>query len=194
MRKSSAVSADGVAQVVGRAVKTMRHRAGLTLAEVARRAEVTQSFLSQVENGRSMPSLLTLHFIAEALGVSAHTLLEGEDAQAVSLVRASEGTSYERSDVPGAAVERFLTHGRPGLEAGEVRATPGSDSGEHVGHQGEELVYVLEGTIEVQLEGRDPVQLAAGDALSYPGTIPHRWQVTSKQQARFLVIATPASF
>lgn len=192
--RQDAAAADGLAASLGRAMRGVRKRAGLTLAEVASRGGVTQAFLSQVENGRSMPSLLTLHRVADALGVSAHALLAGSGAEAVSLVRRDEGRQFERTEVRGAVLERFLTRGRHQMEPGEVWAAPGAESGEHVDHAGEEFVYVLGGRIAVELKGAAVEELGPGDCLYYPASIPHRWVVQSEKPARFLVVASPASF
>lgn len=186
-------ASDEVASAVGRAVRAARSRAGLTLSEVAKRSNVTQAFLSQVEHGRTMPSLLSLHRIADALGVSAQALLVDRDEE-VSLVRAGEGRRYERSERAGAVLERFLADGRHLMEPAEVWAAAGADSGEPVSHAGEELLFVLEGRLAVVL-GEDPeVELAGGDCFYYPAPLPHRWRVLGDAAARFLVIATPASF
>lgn len=179
---------------VGQAVRGARVRAGLTLVELGRSAGVTEAFLSQLENGRSMPSLLTLHRIAESLGVSAQTLLPGEEPDVVSLVRAGDGRLYERGEVPGAMLERFLIRGRRLMEPSEIRAEPGSTSGDFVAHSGEEMLYVLAGRLRVELRGAETEELGRGDCLYHPATIPHRWEVVGARPAQFLVIATPSSF
>jgi transcriptional regulator with XRE-family HTH domain len=196
---SRAVSSDGIASAelamsVGLAVRNARLRAGLTLVELGGRSGVTQAFLSQLENGRSMPSLLTLHRIAEALGVSAQTLLPGEEPELVSLVRVGEGRQYDRAEVPGAMMERFLVSGRRQMEPCEVRAVAGSASGEFVEHNGEEMLYMLSGRLKVELDNLRVEVLGAGDCLYYPATVPHRWEVVGATDASFLVIATPPSF
>jgi quercetin dioxygenase-like cupin family protein len=61
----------------------------------------------------------------------------------------------------------------PGREAVQVRVdfAPGTAFGKHT-HPGEEIIYVLEGTLEYQIEGKPPVTLKAGDVLFIPaGTI-----------------------
>ena len=63
--------------------------------------------------------------------------------------------------------------GVPGREVIQVRVdfAPGAAFGEH-SHPGAEIAYVLEGTLEYQLEGKPPVTLKAGEALFIPaGTI-----------------------
>ncbi len=179
---------------VGLAVRAARKRAGLTLVELGVRSGVTQAFLSQLEKGRSMPSLLTLHRIAEALGVSAQTLLPGDEPDLVSLVRVGEGRLYDRSEVPGDMLERFLVRGRRQMEPCEVRAAPGSVSGDFVEHHGEEMLFILAGQLLVDLQGLRTEVLGPGDCLYYPASLPHRWEVLGEVEAGFLVIATPPSF
>lgn len=61
----------------------------------------------------------------------------------------------------------------PGREAVQVRVDidPGVAFGKHT-HPGEEIIYVLDGTLEYQIEGKPPVTLKAGDVLFIPaGTI-----------------------
>ena len=140
-----------------------------------------------------MPSLLTLHRIAEALGVSAQALVS-EDAGAVTLLRHGEGREYQRSDIEGSVLERFLAQGRRLMQPGEIWAAPKSDSGAFVSHAGEEFLYVLEGRLRIVLEHVSEEELGAGDCLYYPATVPHRWRVVGRRPCRFLVIATPASF
>ena len=188
------IESDGLALAVGAAVRTARSRAGLTMAELGSRSGVTQAFVSQLESGRSMPSLITLHRIAQALGVSAQSLLPDNETEAVSLIRAGQGREYERSEAHGTVLERFLVSGRRQMEPGEVWAEPGSESGDFLSHNGEELLYVLEGRIRVHLQGARSEVLAKGDCLYYPASIPHRWEVAGQARAGFLVIATPSSF
>lgn len=61
----------------------------------------------------------------------------------------------------------------PGREAIQVRVdlAPGVAFGKHT-HPGEEIIYVLEGSLEYEIEGKPPVTLKAGDVLFIPaGTI-----------------------
>jgi mannose-6-phosphate isomerase-like protein (cupin superfamily) len=79
------------------------------------------------------------------------------------------------------------------MEPTKVNAKPGSTSGLHVDHAGDELLYVLAGTVRVELRDFRTEELEAGDCFYYPATVPHRWAVTGQRPARFLVIATPSS-
>lgn len=182
--------ARALASAIGRTIRQLRADAGLTLQDVADRSGVSQPFLSQLENGRSMPSLLTLHRVARALGTTTQGLLSDEDTDAVSLVRQGEGREYEL--VPGTTV-RFLASGRRTMEPNEVRVRAGSDSGAHLEHQGEELIFVIDGEIEVTVGSR-VVRLGPDDTLLYPATMPHYFRAVGRRRARFLMVSSPPSF
>ena len=76
--------------------------------------------------------------------------------------------SLQRSDL--------LQHdlGVPGREVVQVRVDlePGASSIKY-SHPGEEIAYVLEGSLEYQLEGGQPVMLNAGEALFIPAGVAH---------------------
>jgi transcriptional regulator with XRE-family HTH domain len=62
---------------LGQRIHQLREEAGLTLAALAARAEISTSYLGDIEHERTMPSLERLQWIAEALGLNARQLLEG---------------------------------------------------------------------------------------------------------------------
>jgi quercetin dioxygenase-like cupin family protein len=77
---------------------------------------------------------------------------------------------------PGIGRTEVLRHdlGSPGREVVQVRVdfAPGAAFGNHT-HPGEEIAYVLEGSLEYQVEGRPPVTLKAGEALFIPAGAVH---------------------
>jgi transcriptional regulator with XRE-family HTH domain len=185
-------SDQALASAVGLAVSAARARSGLTMAVLAQRAKVSQPFLSQVENGRAMPSLASLYRIARALGLTVQALLDTDHVdERISVVRAHEGRAV--SDDAGFR-ERFLIPGQRLMQSGEVTASPGSDSGQVATHQGEELLYVISGRVRMEFDGDEPVTLSAGDLLYYPATIAHRWFAVGDQPTRFLFVHTPPGF
>ena len=106
-------------------------------------------------------------------------------------MRRGEGETYELTD--GGSV-RFLSRGEAHLmEPNEVEFEPGAGT-VNAGHEGEEVIYILEGRLRVELEGIDPVELARGDVYTYPATIPHRISAAGQAGCRFLVVTSPPSF
>jgi transcriptional regulator with XRE-family HTH domain/mannose-6-phosphate isomerase-like protein (cupin superfamily) len=65
-------------------LKRARQKAGLSLREVSRQLDISASFLSQIENGKSTPSVATLYSMAQLLGVTIDELFSGEQADAAS--------------------------------------------------------------------------------------------------------------
>ena len=185
------VDGDAVAATLGAALRRLRKAQGLTLQQLASRCGLSQPFLSQLENGKAMPSLMALHSVAQALETTAHSLLQPEERWDISLVRHGEGETYQL--VEGGSV-RFLTRGGSHLmEPNEVRFEPGAGT-VNAGHEGEELIYVLEGCLRMELEDSDPVELAVGDVLTYPATIPHTMTAAGQAGCRILVVTSPPSF
>lgn len=72
----------GVGQL-GSKLRLARRQAGLSLRELARQLSVSPSFLSQMENGKSQPSVATLYSIAQVLGVSIDELFHADDPAGV---------------------------------------------------------------------------------------------------------------
>src|ERR1700710_2539455 len=67
---------EGGMEDLGRRLKEVRVRAGLTLRELARQADVSPSLISQIENGKSQPSVATLYTFSRLLHVSVDELFE----------------------------------------------------------------------------------------------------------------------
>ncbi|MEU1599875.1 XRE family transcriptional regulator [Streptomyces sp. NPDC005708] len=175
-----------------------RRRKGLTMQKLADLSGISQPFLSQLENGHHMPSIITLHKIAHILRVNARDFLDSEDAaeqqpsrtESIQLVRAHERSRYELA--PGSRV-RFLVHGHTRMEPNEVIAIPGSDSSSHTEHEGEEFIYLLSGSLRVTLGERTEV-LNEGDFIYYPAQIPHSWACEGNVSAHFIITSSPSSF
>ncbi|CAN5528469.1 cupin domain-containing protein [soil metagenome] len=168
---------------IGREIRAARRHADLTLKQLGELTGLSHSYLSEVENGHSQLSINNLYVVAEALGTTPRDLLITEDRSLVSVVRADEGI---RPDVEPQT--RVLVNGpHRELESMEYVLQPGYDTGVFE-HTGDELFYVLEGTIAVQVGSAPSVELSVGDTISYPATTPHRLTVVGDQTARVLIV------
>ena len=178
-----------VAPQLGSALRKRRQAAGMTMQELADLCGLSQPFLSQIENSRAMPSLFALHRVAKALGTTTVGLLDSGYSE-VTLVRADQGEAFVLGE--GACI-RLLTPGEGHrLEANETVAEP-NVVGDVTVHEGQEVIRVLEGALEIRLGDRDPVALHPGDTMSYPSTTPHQW-ISGDDGARFLIVTSPPSF
>ncbi|MCX5241750.1 helix-turn-helix domain-containing protein [Streptomyces prunicolor] len=165
---------------VGAAVRRRRRALSLTLAVVAERSGLSVPFLSQVENDRARPSRSSLEKVADALRTTAVELLAAADpACSVDVVRAEE------PEAGGAPRMRSLVRGHHQLHASEF--TGDHDAGREFQHRNDELMYVAEGAVEIEAEGR-AYRLVRGDTMYLTGGVRHRWRATVPD-TRVVVVA-----
>lgn len=186
-------NAGALAAAIGMSIRRLRSDAGLTVQALSDVSGLSQPFLSQLENGKSMPSIMTLHKVAAALGTTAQALIALNTPEIAGVVRAGQGRQFVLKD--GATV-RFLAQNRTLIEATEVVAGPGVDSGvfSHAGHLGEEMIHVLDGSLEVTVGGTRTEVLEGGDTICYAADTSHLWRVVGDKDVRFLMFTTPPTF
>lgn len=183
--------ADSTKELVGRAVKSAREATGMSMRSLASRCGVSQPFLSQVERGTAAPSLSTLYRIAEALGTTPAALLPARPAASQPvLVRAGEGERFPLNDKANAAVGRLLLSDEGHvLEMYDYDLRPGADVDAWFASEGDLLVFVIEGRLDVLMNEGVRYQLGAGDTLLHANEVPHRWDLPSDEHTRVLLIA-----
>jgi transcriptional regulator with XRE-family HTH domain len=174
-----------------RAIRTLRR---VTLRTVAERAELSESFLSQVERGRANASIASLKRIAAALGVNVADLFEpnGTRARPRVLQKASRPALTF-----GTLGRKFMLTPRP-LEHLQVMVgefEPGGSTGDEPYTHGdsEELLVVLEGTVHLQL-GTEVFELRKGDSIDYRSSVPHRLVNAGVGIAEVMWVISPPSY
>ncbi|MEU5536342.1 XRE family transcriptional regulator [Streptomyces sp. NPDC020362] len=168
---------------VGAAVRRRRRALELTLAVVAERSGLSVPFLSQVENDRARPSRTSLEKLADALRTTAVELLAAADpACSVDVVRADPTAEGEGDVTPRT---RSLVRGHHQLHASEF--TGDHEAGREFQHRNDELMYVADGAVEIEAEGR-AYRLGRGDTLYLTGGVRHRWRATVPD-TRVVVVA-----
>lgn len=188
-------SRDGVdVESLGMRIRFLRKAKQLTLARVAGATGLTAGFLSQVENGQTNISLSALYRVARALETTAPELLAQVDEPLVSVVRNGEGSwrSVDSGD-PRQLARSLTSTPRVRVEARECLIEPGFRSEPAWSHVGEEVVFVLEGSFSVQVDGHGIETLHPGDSMVFPANVPHRW-IGGDADTRILnVIALPGT-
>jgi transcriptional regulator with XRE-family HTH domain len=178
---------------LGPRIRSLRHARRVTLRELAERAGVTESFLSQVEREVTSPSIASVQRIARALDLGIAELF-AEEPPLGRVVRRAERRRIAYSGL--GAVDEFLTNGRDGrLQVILSTLDPGGGTGEegYTHDSDEEVVIVLEGRLELWV-GDEHYRLETGDAIRYPSRVPHRNQNPGPGPARILFMLTPPSF
>jgi transcriptional regulator with XRE-family HTH domain len=190
MNKIADVSpgADETADVlatIGRNIRQLRSEKGLTLQVLAERTRLSPSMLSLLERGKTGPSIGTLVVIASALGAQTSDLLAGDRGAADDIVsRVTDQRVYETA---AGVTRRILKQDRArGVEIAINIYKPGTASApEPVSHEGCEYGVVLDGTLDVTVNGRSHT-LQQGDLVSYDSTKPHRFANSGAAPARTL--------
>lgn len=185
--------AEPAAGAVGAAVREERTRRQMSTRALAAAAGVSQPFLTNVENGRVMPSISSLYSIAGALGVTASALLPEQPIR-LEVVRAGAGARMLIQDDGSAGYSQLLTGARGrALEAYRFDLAPGFDEDQPYVHDGEDFVHVLAGTLIYRYEDHGDVVLAAGDCLWVDGRGAHTWAVPADQSGSTIVMLVTAA-
>lgn len=178
---------------LGPRIRALRQARGDTLRELAQRAGVTESFLSQVEREVTSPSIASVQRIARALDLGIADLFV-EEAPLGRVVRRAE---RRRIVYPGLhASDEFLTTGRDGrLQVIVSELEPGGGTGEegYVHESDEEVVIVLEGRLDLWV-GDEHHRLEEGDAITHSSRQPHHNRNPGPGRAVILFCSTPPSF
>lgn len=163
---------------IGNHIREVRLAKGMSLRAAASAIGISPSLLSQVETGKSRPSVSTLYAIVTFLGLSIDSLIGGpgsaspqavpvdpvqrrEDAPTVVM---ENGVTWERLAAGGRAVDPILTtyaaHGSSSLDQTHMR------------HSGIEYGYIIRGELTLRLEF-ESYRLRTGDSVCFDSTRPH---------------------
>lgn len=182
---------DGAPQL-GPKLRALRAERGLSLATVARDTGISSSFLSLVENGTSDISFGRLHRLVDYYGVHITDLLD-EPKDPVDVEGQIRAGSEPHLRSAGEGIDLYLLARdteRRMLPLLSVLA-PGAATTDWEGHDGEEFVHVLQGSVEIRLKGRQPVVLRKGDSLYYGGRDPEAMRNPTSREARLFVVISP---
>jgi transcriptional regulator with XRE-family HTH domain len=188
------ISDVALAARIGATIRTLREKSGLSTRELARRAGISQPFLSQLERGTSAPSMITTYRLAEALGVLPGALLPAPESAHVTVVRADSGASIPVANRPDAAIGRALVM-QPDttLEVIEYVVTPGQYLQEWFQLPGQLALYLVSGLLDVEVEGVGSWRLHPRDLIAHDAALRHRWLLVGDEPAHVLfMLAHPA--
>jgi len=168
-----------VVQDVGARVRRLRKVRGLSLTEVSNRAGLSSGFLSQIERGLSSASIRAFAQIAEALDVSLGDIFHTADRSRHSGFGVTRAELRKKVEFPQALASKdILTPFKmePPLDMYILTMEPGGHSGDKpFSHKGVEAGYILEGGIELTVDGRKEI-LSAGDSFIFESRLPHSYR------------------
>ena len=178
---------------IGPKVRTLRQDRGLALADLAAHSGLSSGMLSKIERGQVFPTLPTLLRIAMVFGVGLdHFFRPDAHRPMFEITRARDRLALPDSP-DGSGAYRFESldfaadrRGFDGFLA--VFGATAQPSHPH-DHPGEELLFVIEGALEITAHGRAH-RLDAGDAVHFDADFAHSYRGLGPGEARAIVVTT----
>ena len=181
---------------IGRQVRTLRKRLNMTVAKVAKQAQLSSGMLSKIENGLTSPSLATLNALANALHVPVTSLFRGyEEQRDVTIIKAGEGLPIERRGSFAGHQYQLLGHTIGKAYTIEPYLITISDKSEvypEFQHAGTEFIYMLEGRVTYRHANKTYL-LEPGDSLFFDAEALHGPDEILELPCRFLSIIVSQS-
>lgn len=165
-------------------LRLMRRRRGYSLERLAKVAGVSRAMLSQIETGKSVPTISLLLKIADGLGVPVASLLVAQSSRApvvlpraqAKIATARDGRFTWRALFPLDSVRRSELY-ELSIAAGHREAVQRLAAGTN------ETIVAVEGTVEFTAGGEPPILLSPGDAVQFYADVPHSYRNTGANRA-----------
>lgn len=185
------ISGQGGIQEIGKRLKSLRQEKGITLDELARRTGFDADFLAKIERQEIYPQLGTIIKLSKSMDAAFGQVLAGKGDKPYSITRRKDQKTVARStshkgqknvytykglapEVKGRSMEPLIV---------QLQAAPDKELSQH---DGEEFIYVLSGTVLLEI-GEDHFDLEPGDSAYYLSTIPH-WIAAKDDSATILAV------
>ena len=187
-------------KIIGEKIKALRESRQISVEDLMERTGLSQEQIERIESNVDIPSLAPLIKIARALGVRLGTFLDDQDGSGAVVCRKEEHTdnSISFSNNAVSARTHMQYHSLSASKADrhmepfiiDINQTD-ENAYELSSHEGEEVIYVMEGVVEIAY-GKKKHVIEAGDSIYYDSIVPHHVHGFEGQAARILaVVYTP---
>jgi len=183
---------------IGKKIRELRKKGGFVLQDLSDRTGLSKPLLSQIEKETVSPPIATLLKISKALNTNISFFFQDDGSEEKVIVvrkdeskvidsryfgREESGYYYEALAFkkPQKYMEPFL------VEFKRKRV----DQLSYFSHEGEEFIYLLEGTLEFRTENQQYI-LQPGDSLYFESSIPHAYRALERRNAKALSVIYPA--
>ncbi len=187
------------AKKVGSKIQQVRLLKNITVEELAQRSSLDASQIEKIEANEILPSLSPLIKIARALSVRLGTFLDDHEQLGPVVSRCcdkNKSASFSNENVESRSHLDFyaLASGKSGrhMEPFIIEIKPGSNgAGKLSTHEGEEFIYVMEGSVSVKY-GKETFVINKGDSIYYDSIVEHLVESANDEAAKILaVVYTP---
>jgi DNA-binding transcriptional MerR regulator/quercetin dioxygenase-like cupin family protein len=180
---------NGASNGIGTRLRQLRTRQHLSLAQVAKAVGISLGFLSALERSHMSASVSTLRKLARFYKTN---ILDFFDPAESNLRLVSPDRRKVLEAGPGVRME-LLAWGNTVMEPHLFRIAPESGSGESYHHEGEEFLYILQGELQISLDGEE-YHLQPGDSFYFESATPHSWKNPGRSETWVLWVNTPPTF
>ena len=175
---------------VGKRIKKVRDQKRMTLRDVARKASVSATLISDIERGKTSPTINSLSKISLALDETIVHFIQDTWTQEVAHTdRKNQVTVIsDRGEVQMTTLSGGISGGK--LDFIEVVYRPGTEALRQLVHHGEKCALVVEGELEVTVED-NVFHVQEGETIHFNAEYPHTVRNASPGETRVLWVATP---
>lgn len=183
---------------IGKKIRELRKKAGLVLRDLSDRTSLSKPLLSQIEKEVISPPIATLLKISKALDVNISFFFQNsEPEEKIVLVRSDESkvidSRYFGREESGyyyeaLAYKKSKKYMEPFLVEFKRKK---AEKLSYFSHDGEEFIYLLEGTLEFRTEDQQYI-LQPGDSLYFESSLPHAYRALERRNAKALTVIYPA--
>lgn len=177
---------------IGSKIKCLRQQMGLTQEELADRCELTKGFISQLERDMTSPSIATLSYILETLGTDFAEFFSEAKTEKV-VFGAEDYAVKEDTELKNEICWLIPNAQKNEMEPIILTLQPGGQTYPDNPHEGEEIGYILEGSVTIHI-GSKKYQAKKGESFLIKPDEPHWIENKSKRISRVMWISSPPSF
>ena len=173
---------------IGFKLRHVRESQKMTQKQLSELSGLSTAFISQIERGKTDPSWSSLKKFSAALNIKIKDLFDYESPP-IAMVKHGQGQHIDTYNIKrellaatdDASMEMILTTFAPHTKSGKLDA-----------HQGEEFIWVIDGTLEVSV-GDCKYVLSSGDSVYYRSSVQHSWANKTSEACKVLWVMTPRS-
>jgi len=178
---------------ISQKIKEKRKAKGITVQELANKADVSKGLISQIENNRTVPSLLVLVNIIQALNLDMNEFfndINHQNQSAKVIVKKQDSyQEFEKENAKGFLYKRVLTRNVKNnpIDIVVLELKKGAKRGQLVKTDAYEYKYIIKGTVEYQVLDQS-YTLETGDSIFFDGRLGHKPTNVGEDDALILVI------
>ena len=196
-RKTLKISSEELGYQIGSRMRAARRAKRLKLKDIAERVKCSESLLSKIENNKANPSLHMLHKICKALGMTIQSFFSPPTDAAKIVHRKGERQFLDirtLRDGQNIKLETLVDNIESAALYGAIHiVAPGGSTNGTIKHEGEEVGYVLQGELELQVNGQI-FNLKEDDSFYFRSDLPHGYKNPGLKETRVIWINTPPTF